>query len=160
MTKVDLPDFTEDFIRVHGRLHANLPLEKDEDELSVILKGHLAVEELLRDIIKISVKHAKSIDDARFSFKQCLLLAKSLYVSAHNQWLWDELDKLNRIRNKLAHDLNSAGIKESVNEFIDICAKNGSGYVQSADALECSELAMAIIDVHHVLWEILKNNSK
>lgn len=57
----------------------------------------------------------------------------------------------------MAHDLEPNGIEDSIANFISFCKNNGSGYIECADEFEFTGISMAIIDLHHQLWCILKS---
>ncbi|WP_296246891.1 hypothetical protein [Pseudomonas sp. UBA4194] len=72
------------------------------DEGMVILKVHLVIEELLRDFCGAVVPNPKHLREARLTFKQTMLLARSL--TDHDiDWIWAVLRNLNRMRNLMAH---------------------------------------------------------
>lgn len=93
-----------DFSTKHFVL-AEKHLGEDLDELTIILKSHLLIEELLRDSCEYSVGHPKYLRDARLSFKQILCLARSIYTLnvPRLEWTWGALNSLNTIRNLMAH---------------------------------------------------------
>ena len=151
---VKIPPLSEDYIRIHSRMHNHLPYE--EDNLTTILKGHLLIEEIISELVQRVGTNEKAIKDARLSFHQYACVAKAIYYEENNEWVWGAILKLNKIRNKLAHNLEPDGIEDLVEEFIDFCKENGSGFVKSASEFEFTKLSMAITDVHHKLWGILK----
>ena len=89
-------DVTLEFI-LRVRLH--------DDEVAVILKGHLLVEYLINKIIE--QKHAtpdKILEKSRnFTFSKKLHLVHSMGLLPH--YLFENINRINRLRNKLAHSL-------------------------------------------------------
>ena len=89
-----------------------------EDEVLIILKWHLIVEEGLNRYLDINLKSSKYLDQARFSFHQKLCLVRSLNDSSEvDDMIWDQYVKLNSIRNKIAHNLEPNNIKELIKQF-------------------------------------------
>lgn len=80
-------------------------LSDDLDELTLILKSHLLIEELLRDFCEHSVGQPKYLRDARLTFKQILCLARSIYTLnvPRLEWTWGAVNSLNTMRNLMAH---------------------------------------------------------
>lgn len=80
-------------------------LSEDLDELSLILKSHLLIEELLRDFCEHSVGQPKYLRDARLTFKQIFYLARSIYTLnvPRLEWTWGAVASLNDMRNLMAH---------------------------------------------------------
>ena len=76
----------------HGR-HA--------DELTIVLKGHLVVEYMLDSIIKEKFKNPNKI--LSYSFYRKLEILHSLGFLP--DYLFKNIETLNKIRNKYAHDL-------------------------------------------------------
>ncbi len=79
----------------------------DLDEQALILKGHLLLEGMLRDYCLSVVHHPASLREARLSFNQVTLLARSLIALPVQdfEWVWGVLGKINKMRNMLAHEL-------------------------------------------------------
>ena len=91
----------------------------ETDRVLVVLKGHLLVEELLREYIKARVTNHKYLDDARLTFHQCLCIARSLSNNNDNSKLWKSIKLLNTLRNKLAHSLEPNDIDNKIDEFVN-----------------------------------------
>jgi hypothetical protein len=80
-------------------------LGDDLDELTLILKSHLLIEELLHDFCDSFVGRPKYLRDARLTFKQTLNLARSIYTldAPRLEWTWGAVGCLNTMRNLMAH---------------------------------------------------------
>lgn len=80
-------------------------LTEDLDELTLILKSHLLIEELLRDYCAHSIGHPKYLSEARLTFKQIFCLARSIYTLnlPSMDWTWGTVISLNTMRNLMAH---------------------------------------------------------
>ena len=68
----------------------------------VILKGHLLIEEQLRQLIDERVQNPKALNERRIDFSHCVSLAKAFFPEGHDPALWKSLEELNTLRNLLA----------------------------------------------------------
>ena len=73
----------------------------------VLLKGHLLIEEALSRIIEQYVFHAEHLREARLTFNQKLLVARALCLRKARLGEWELLTALNKLRNEIAHKLQS-----------------------------------------------------
>jgi len=71
-------DWTTDVSRFFSHLSID-----STDRVIVILKGHLLVEELLREYVNFQFPQPKALLDARLTFQQNLCLAKALIPTAN-----------------------------------------------------------------------------
>jgi hypothetical protein len=83
-----------------------LRIRKHDDELGIVLKGHLFMEHLINQIISAKCKSPnKILEDTRaytFSIKTQLLFSMGLLPEP----IFRNITKMNTIRNKLAHKLD------------------------------------------------------
>lgn len=88
-----------------------------------LLRGHLLVEELLRELLVLQLAFPdaiKSNGGASFSCHQVICLVQA--ITRHSDttpWLWVAARKLNRIRNDLAHKLNPQQLQQDVTQLIN-----------------------------------------
>jgi hypothetical protein len=75
---------------------------KNDPELS-ILKGHLLLEEKLRELIDTKLSSPEALEDARLTTHQVICLAEAFFRPQAVAWLWDVLHRLNKLRNDIAH---------------------------------------------------------
>ena len=101
------------------RFVAHLPL-KTTDRTLVVLKGHLLIEEMLRDFVSKHFQDPQQLADARLTFHQCLCLAKAIDTDPLREKLWRTVEKLNTLRNKLAHSLEPKELEKHVKEFLEM----------------------------------------
>jgi len=90
--------------REHFR-HLLDQLERD-DEALIVLKGHLVIEERITSAIEKFVWHGEYIERARLTFAHKMQLARAISMDHSENTMWDLIDKLNAVRNKLAHSLD------------------------------------------------------
>jgi hypothetical protein len=92
---------TDDDITYHFIAH----LRYHEDELGLIIKGHLFVEFVINQIILKRCKSPKEIlkDSRAYPFSVKLQLSYSMGLISNP--IYQNIRKINRIRNELAHNL-------------------------------------------------------
>lgn len=88
-------------------------LDKVSDVVTLILKGHLLVEEALFAAVQTKFPHPQYFLDANLRFAQLLSIAKGLFFTEECAPVWDAIQALNSVRNRLAHTLEpSVGTEE------------------------------------------------
>lgn len=91
----------------------------EETYLQIILKGHLYIENRLIELIKVKLVNPNAINLNDLNFPTKINLARALGLLDNKKSKL--LRNLNRIRNKLAHDLNfelsDEEIKKQINYF-------------------------------------------
>lgn len=95
-------------------------------ELSIqVLKGHLLVEELIRELVDSKLPHSSALkgqNGSRFDCHQMICLAEALTQDHGNRaWIWSGAKRLNKVRNKLAHKLDYAVLGNDIMQFTDFC---------------------------------------
>jgi hypothetical protein len=103
--------------RFLNRFVAHLPLQTTDRTL-VVLKGHLLIEEMLREFVSTHFPNPHQLDGARLTFHQYLCLAKSIDTDPLREKLWITIEKLNMLRNKLAHSLEPKELERHIEEFL------------------------------------------
>lgn len=123
------------------------PFESDDD-VSIILKGHLLIEELLVSFMSKKMKKPEELKNFRFYHYLCL--ARALEEKSDNNWIWAATEKLNSIRNKLAHNLQPAGLGEFKEEFIRIVGRERIEFPVRL-VKKFGEFKIAVLTLHQVL---------
>ena len=93
-------------------------LPPSDDVTVLVLKGHLLAETFLNSFLAKALPAPERLDEARLTFRQTAALVASLHQDTDHAWLWQVLDKLNSVRNELAHTLNSESIEHKLDLFI------------------------------------------
>jgi hypothetical protein len=110
--------------------HGDLKRLKDhfpqESELTLqVLKGHLLVEEAVREALDIALANPKALKGESGTTLNChqaiCLLEANLPPNVGTPWLWTACKMLNRIRNDLAHKLDQGGLKGKVQNLVSFC---------------------------------------
>ena len=100
-----------------SRFISHLPLDST-DRVTVLLKGHLLVEELLKEYVNSKFQKPEMLKDARLTFHQVLCIARAFSSDSSNEKLWLSIEKLNGLRNKLAHSLEPKDLEIKIEEFV------------------------------------------
>jgi hypothetical protein len=94
--------------------------ENDSDLTLIVLKGHLLIEQRIREFISERMLSPAALDDARLSSYQAICLAEALTLpNAEPKQLWDILRQLNTLRNQMAHNLDPQGVEQRIQKIIN-----------------------------------------
>lgn len=123
----------------------------EQKDLS-ILKGHLLIEEQLNRLIEARLRNPVELSKAKLTFYQKLYLAKSFDLNdRESDWVWIAIEKLNKIRNSLAHSLIDGGMEDRIEDFIQFVKNNLDVPSQDDQTDEIGILNMAIFSVYHTI---------
>lgn len=126
-TKYGTKKHTEALARFFEKLpHGN-------DIMLVILKGHLLLEEQVREIVDERLINPTSLRDARLSCHQMICLAEALCPKDVEPIIWESAKKLNKLRNDIAHKLDHKGLDDQVANFVKMFP---SGFEDTSDSLQ------------------------
>lgn len=93
------------------------------DSTYSLLRGHLKFEQLLNSYFDRVLPHPRQLDKARLSFSQKLAIARSICTTMPpTDWAWSALEKLNKIRNMLAHDPGEK-VRTEINAYVEFCVQ-------------------------------------
>jgi len=121
----DLQNKLDSHKELNDKLMALLP---ETDDLSLMaLKGHLIIEESLNSLVKSHCSYPQYIVKARLSFAQLSNISKSLVNLPIHEHVFPAIDKLNALRNNLAHNITSEKADILANELIQICGTKDKG---------------------------------
>lgn len=93
-------------------------LRERDPLLDIILRSHLLVEELLRDLATAYAFSPDYISSLRLTFHQKLQLARAFNARHVDEPIWKAIAALNSLRNDLAHRLTSDEREQRVRLFI------------------------------------------
>lgn len=104
-------------------------LTPDLDMTSLVLKSHLFLEEILYEIVLLHCKTPEALNGIQFSFHHKLKLAEALYgVHMYKvefpRGIWPVLDALNKLRNELAHRIDSPRLESKIVNFLKLSEEN------------------------------------
>lgn len=104
-------------------------LTPDLDMTSLVLKSHLFLEEILYEIILLHCRTPKALEGIQFSFHHKMKLAEALYgvhlyTMKFPEGIWPVLDALNKLRNELAHRIDSPKLENKIINFLRLSEEN------------------------------------
>lgn len=99
-------------------------LDKSDDQILVILRCHLLVEERLRDIVAQASRAPEELEEARLSFYQVLCLSRAI-IGRQQEPAWAFMKRLNEVRNKIAHHLEPGDLDELVGSLVEKLQSKG-----------------------------------
>lgn len=80
-------------------------LDNVSDVVTLILKGHLLIEEAMYAAVQSKFPRPQHLLDANLRFAQLHSIAKGLFFTDENAPVWDAIQTFNSVRNRLAHNL-------------------------------------------------------
>lgn len=121
-------------------------LESSNDLITIVLRGHLVVEELLFAAVGAHCQDQEQLKAARLRFPQLVSILRALEkLPALPPEYWAALSELNSLRNALAHNLEPKDLASRVLRFVasvEASAKNTALSVpvprDSPDALKAA----------------------
>lgn len=124
MDQESLKKLTEDYWMQYDK-----HLTPELDMTSLVLKAHLFLEDILYEIVLLHCKAPKALEGIQFSFHHKLKLAEALYgVHMYKiefpRGVWPVLDALNKLRNELAHRIDSPKLEDKIINFLRLSEGN------------------------------------
>jgi|SRR2546427_3075843 len=108
--------------------HLSQILKTEDDFISIVLRGHLVLEELLYSAIAAHCPASDYLRKANLRFPQLVALLRALEkLPAVPGWLWNALAELNALRNSLAHRLEPADLRARVDRFVGTIPRDSEG---------------------------------
>lgn len=89
-----------------------------EDLEMSILKGHLLAETRMREYISKKLPNPGGCDLDAFKFSQLVQIARGLCASSKHDGLWQSIQRLNILRNRLAHELDDQRFTSALDDFL------------------------------------------
>jgi hypothetical protein len=128
------------------RLFEHLP--KSDDLTLIILKGHLLVEELMNEILQVTLTEPAELWKAKLSFDQrlCLLNALGL-LKMKNLDYRNAIKRLNTLRNEVAHNLGENRLRDLITNFLLVFQNEDSDVSIDNNSLQ-EKLKMCITALH------------
>jgi hypothetical protein len=110
----------DEFLDGLSRYASFLPADDKHPLEILILRGHLLIEEELRQLVaqKFIKPTAYGLSDKKLG--SLLSLAEALYGPEIPEWVWLVARTLNRVRNSMAHELEARSAKVDVNGILKV----------------------------------------
>ena len=110
-------EVTERQVIAFKRFLTRLPHGKDVDLL--ILKAHLLIEEQVNALLRERLKNPDMLlGEERFESFYRICLAQSFFEPDHWPWMWRALSQLNKLRNRVAHQIDPKGRDNIMEDII------------------------------------------
>ena len=104
----------------HDHFLTHLPPD-DADMVLVVLKGHLLIEQRVREFIDERLLNPAALEPAKLESHQAICLAEALTLpNEEPASLWAVVRKLNELRNRIAHNLEPKGVDDRINNIISM----------------------------------------
>jgi hypothetical protein len=130
-------ELSPDALAAIDRLVRHLPAQNDLT--LIVLKGHLLVEQQMRDIVRTRAAPSEVAKTDRWSFSARTRLTRA-YVAVESNELtadvWEVVDVLNALRNELAHRLESPNVPALAARLVDLQGVADLGDLFPHDTME------------------------
>jgi hypothetical protein len=143
------------------RFMENLP--SGGDSTLVVLKGHLLIEELISEILKIKLKGnpLKMKVSERWMFAKKLEFFWAICPDALPNDLWPLFKELNDIRNKMSHSVKPEGIDDKLQKFVSNVEMHPKNKMPKNDDVFSLEYAIGYLySLLNTILNELKNSYK
>lgn len=132
-----------------------------EPKVLILLKGHLLIEELLRGYLDRELPNPTKFKHDQFSFAKVLSLCHALTSPKIESWGFEAAEKLNKIRNEIAHELDSPKLQNEIDCLICSVEQHAADSVYPPeDRDEETRLYMAISDLHNEFTNVFRYKPK
>jgi hypothetical protein len=112
-------------------------MPKSDDITLIVIKGHLLLEEQLRNLFKSNFNNPKVLNKSKFEFSQIITMVEAIFENdERNNNFWESIRKLNTIRNDIAHNIENKGLNDKVNNLIKISNKILSLKIEDTETIE------------------------
>ena len=135
-----------------------LLMEFDEFSQTAI-KGHLLIEERLSQILDLALGKPEILSKARLTFVQKLRIVQAISFLDPADEMWEVALTLNRLRNEMAHRLDSPKIAEIMKEIYRLMHMNAPAPTEIPEKIEADKmesLGLAVIFAHGFLGSYLE----
>ena len=109
MVAMDLQDSLLTFLRHFPRT---------DDTTLIILKGHLLLEEEINHLLHEMLANPAALDGLQINFFIKTQFLRALIKNETLDNILDAAEKLNRLRNRLAHNLEPSGVEAAIRDFV------------------------------------------
>lgn len=110
-----LPPVDQHAVAAFRRFYTLLP--RSTEAALVVLKIHLLVEEQVRAYVEERVSESAALKKADLTCHQAISVAEALCTEDIHPNVWEAARKLNELRNRIAHNLEPAGVLERMSNF-------------------------------------------
>lgn len=96
-----------------------------DDLALIVLKGHLLVEEMLRELADLASAHPEHLQTAQLGFSKLANIVRAIVPWRSDDECWSLILGLNKLRNMLAHQLEPQDLRNAIDSVLkrDKCAQ-------------------------------------
>lgn len=132
------------------------------DATVLLLKGHLIVEEEINYALAGIFPNSEALHEARLTFFQKLQLMRAFDRLGIAEQAFTAAEKLNRIRNRLAHQLEPIGIEDAIAAFVEDIASWPNTTIEPDDSdhlkfIRCIIHVGSQLDACRALYKLLSD---
>lgn len=109
-------EFSKQLAKLIDRFVLSIP--DTPDQVLLILKTHLLVEQQMNDFLKAQLPNPDAILKKKPRFIHKLNLLRALIPEPSPTDLWDMLEELNSIRNRIAHKLSPENVQSLLHDLV------------------------------------------
>jgi hypothetical protein len=95
-------------------------MPESESELALVITAHLLIEERLATLLATLARDPDFLEKARLQFKQRMLLVRAFSLPSIPAHIWQFVEGLNRLRNKLAHNVEPPDITSEIEQLVKL----------------------------------------
>lgn len=102
-------------------------LQEEPSFLMKIIRAHFLFEQKLNEMLRLLVRNPSVLESSkapRVDFHTKLFFVRAIAPNPPNDWFWPALSKVNSIRNKAAHGLESEKLNTAIQDFVDYMKNN------------------------------------
>src|SRR5438128_1574236 len=140
---------TAEYFASFDQFRKHLPVGRDDELL--ILKGHLLIERLLAKFLEQNLAQAGRLAPIKPRFAQKLAIASAVRADPGDDWLWEAIAALNRLRNELAHQLPNPRLEHLRSTFLTLVEKSPESPALDPPADIQERLHRAIFTIHEAM---------
>lgn len=145
------PPISERQVKAFRRFIERLPHGQDID--LVILKAHLLIEEEVNAIIRARLDNPDVLlAEERFESGYRLRLAQAFFKSDFQPWLWKSLAQLNKLRNRVAHNIDPKGRDNLMKDIIQTIP----GPLATAESSLQDQFELALWQLHEATSSLVE----
>jgi hypothetical protein len=108
------------------RFVRHFPSESN-DPTEIVLKGHLLMEETINRMLRSLLVTPDAIEGANLRFHQKLCLLRALDPAGPHSLIFDVAEKLNTLRNRLAHAIDHPKMEDAAKDLLSLLEKPECG---------------------------------
>jgi hypothetical protein len=121
-------DKLDAFLDGLSRYASFLPADDGHPLEILILRGHLLIEEELRQLVALKFIKPTAYNLSEKKFGALLSLGEALYGPEIPEWVWRVARTLNGVRNSMAHELEARDVKAGVDGILKVFEARDSTY--------------------------------